>query len=781
MKGNKLLLRFPFVLLAVLALNACHRDSVDDYLSASSDKVEIVNGRGQVTIHSNVKWNVTWTSEWLNCPEKEGQGEKLLQFTAEENPDTTERSGTLTVKNTAGTLAVNINVWQKGTPVPPDPDEITLNAQTSAELSVAAAEGKSGVTVSANNSWTMSRPEYSEGSTDWISFKDYAPNTAYEKRTVFVEMDIKENTTVSERSAVITFTCGKASARLTVKQAKAGEFLTVDNQTSTSVTFDKKDADSKTFSVESNVSWEVNSDESWCTVSPKSGSNNGTVTVNVTANPSSTERTATVTVKGGGITRTVKVTQAGGIVLLVNNSTSTTVNFDKKDASSKTFSVESNVSWEVSSDQSWCTVSPKSGSNNGTVTVNVTANTGSTERKATVTVKGGGITRTVTVTQAGEIVLLVNNSTSTTVNFDKKDASSKTFSVESNVSWEVSSDQNWCTVSPKSGSNNGTVTVNVTANPNSTERKATVKVTGGGITRTATVTQAGEAFLTVDNNTSTTVTFDKENADSKNFSIESNVSWDVNSDQNWCTVSPSSGKDYRTVTVYVTANPNSTQRTATVTVTGGNITRYVTVTQAAAEEKYLRVYEENSFSFDRKSSISNFRIESNVSWTINRSSLPDWLTLTQYFGSNDARVSATVKPNNDEGPRYADITVSGDGVASKTIHVSQTGVTLSISPGQLELDGEGNSKSMTINCNGDWTINYGDYPSWCTIASSSRSGSGTKTIYIAAEKNTGEERYGTITVTSGNVRVSVKVSQKSGKVVPGENDNPLPQYSRKKK
>ena len=875
MKRISFLLRFPLVLLAVLALTACPPDPVEDFLSASSDKVEIVNGRGEVTILSNVKWNVTSKPTWLNCPETEGQGEKLLQFTAEENPDTTQRSGTLTVKSTAGNMAVNINVWQKGTPKPgpdPDPDVITLNTQTSAVLNVAFSEGEYGVTVSASNSWSMSEPEYSEGSSGWITFANYTSGTTYGKGEVYVKMNIKENPTVTERSAVITFTCGKASARLTVNQAKAGErltigddknttishvfknnekdsvkfkvesnvtwkatsdknwckvspeqhsndgeitivaeknddkdsrpavvtvssgnltckvnvtqpgrgaFLTVNNATSTTVDFTKKDADSKTFSIQSNVSWEVSSDQNWCTVSPKSGSNGGTVTVNVTANTGSTERTAKVTVKGGGITRTVTVTQAGEIVILVNNSTSTTVDFDTKDARSKSFSIESNVSWEVSSNQSWCTVSPKSGSNNGTVTVNVTANTGSIERTATVTVKGGGITRTVTVTQAGEIVILVNNSTSTTVDFDTKDARSKTFTVQSNVSWEVSSDQSWCTVSPKSGSNNGTVTVNVTANPVSTERTAKVTVKGGGITRTVTVTQPGEPFLTVDNKTSTTVAFDKKNADSKIFSIESNVSWEVSSDKGWCTVSPSSGKDYGTVTVYVTANTGSTNRTATVIVTGGGITRRVTVTQVRPVEKYLRVVEENSFSFDRQSSISNFRIESNVSWTINS---PDWITLSQYSGLNDARVSATVKEKKDEGSRNADIIVSGDGVSSKTIHVTQSGVTLSLSTDHLELDAEGNSRQITIYCNGEWNIDFGIYhPEWCTIAYSDRMGNGDKTISIAANKNTGEQRSGHVTITSGNVHKYLTVVQEQGRAVPGENDNPLPQYSRKKK
>jgi chitodextrinase len=70
-------------------------------------------------------------------------------------------------------------------------------------------------------------------------------------------------------------------------------------------------------------------------------------------------------------------------------------------AGSSPIAVTSNVSWTATDNQSWITVSPASGSNNGTVNVTVTANTGSTSRAGTVTIAGGSITRTIAVTQSG--------------------------------------------------------------------------------------------------------------------------------------------------------------------------------------------------------------------------------------------------------------------------------------------------------------------------------------------------------------------------------------------
>lgn len=68
-------------------------------------------------------------------------------------------------------------------------------------------------------------------------------------------------------------------------------------------------------------------------------------------------------------------------------------------AGSQNVSINSNVTWTVTDNQTWITVSPTSGSNNATITVSATANTG-TARSGTITVTGGGLTRTIAVSQS---------------------------------------------------------------------------------------------------------------------------------------------------------------------------------------------------------------------------------------------------------------------------------------------------------------------------------------------------------------------------------------------
>ncbi|MES1263906.1 MAG: cellulase family glycosylhydrolase, partial [Peristeroidobacter soli] len=70
----------------------------------------------------------------------------------------------------------------------------------------------------------------------------------------------------------------------------------------------------------------------------------------------------------------------------------TTLSFASAAAASPV-ALTANVSWTVTDNQTWLTVSPTSGSNNGSLTVSVTANTGTAARSGTVTLTGGGLTR----------------------------------------------------------------------------------------------------------------------------------------------------------------------------------------------------------------------------------------------------------------------------------------------------------------------------------------------------------------------------------------------------
>jgi hypothetical protein len=67
-----------------------------------------------------------------------------------------------------------------------------------------------------------------------------------------------------------------------------------------------------------------------------------------------------------------------------------------------TVTLTSNLNWSVTDNQSWLTVSPANGSNNGSLSVTAAANTGAA-RSGLVTVTGGSISQTINVTQSAAV------------------------------------------------------------------------------------------------------------------------------------------------------------------------------------------------------------------------------------------------------------------------------------------------------------------------------------------------------------------------------------------
>lgn len=140
----------------------------------------------------------------------------------------------------------------------------------------------------------------------------------------------------------------------------------------------------KTVNITSNTSWTASSNQAWVTVSPKAGTENDELTIKVSANTSTSPRNATVTISSGDTSKTIEIIQDGKSTTLSVSKTS--LNFTEG-GGSQSITVSSNESWTLASNQSWCTVSPSNGSNDGTITITVTANS-SSARTAKVTVKG---------------------------------------------------------------------------------------------------------------------------------------------------------------------------------------------------------------------------------------------------------------------------------------------------------------------------------------------------------------------------------------------------------
>ena len=345
------------------------------------------------------------------------------------------------------------------------------------------------------------------------------------------------------------------------------------------------------------LSWNASSTASWLSVSPPSGTGSGSlaVTANVTGLSPGTYNTA-ITVTGTGATNSpqsipVSFTVAAPATTLTVGSPSLafTATQGAGNPAAQSLSITSNVAWSVSDSVSWLTVGPASGSNNGMVTVTVDTTTATVgTNTGIITVTGGGLTRTVnvTLTLSAPAPTLTVGSSSLTFSGTQGAANpaAQSLAITSNVAWSVSNSVSWLTLSPASGSNNGTVTVSVdVATATVGTNTGTITVTGSGLTRTVTVTLTLTAAPTTLNVTPGSLTFTATqgaaNPVNQTLAVTSNTNWTVSDNVGWLTVNPASASNNGNITVSInTATATAGTNVATITLTGGGVTKTVDVT-----------------------------------------------------------------------------------------------------------------------------------------------------------------------------------------------------------
>ena len=122
-----------------------------------------------------------------------------------------------------------------------------------------------------------------------------------------------------------------------------------------------------------------------------------------------------------------------------------------------------------------------------------------------------------------------------------------------------------------------------------------------------------------------------------------------------CNTISGSGND--SIIVEYTENPNTTQRTGTITVTGGGITDTVTVTQSS--QPFILTITPSERSVGYTSGSTDFTVESNTGWTISKDA--DWLSVNPVSGSGNNQITVEFTENLTTTVRIGEIDVrAGD-------------------------------------------------------------------------------------------------------------------------
>ena len=244
--------------------------------------------------------------------------------------------------------------------------------------------------------------------------------------------------------------------------------------------------------------------------------------------------------------------------------------------------------------------------------------------------------------------------------------------------------------------------------------------------------------------------------------LKSNGDWTINPTAEWIVVSPMSGKGDVTLTLTVEANTTGEDRSTQIKATTKDNTATLVVTQGAQSPQpqyYLNVSPKN-YRCGGTGGEFTVEVSSNLDWTV---TTPQWITCSVMEGFDDATVTLTISPIEDEKieMREADVLFESS-LASDKVHVVQTVdpiMGIEIMPKNLEFVCTGETKIIAVFTEDAWTASM--EVDWVTL--SQTEGQGDAEIRVTLGENPGYEQRQTTVLftTAGGAQAMLGIRQEA--------------------
>lgn len=329
-------------------------------------------GSQELAVLSNTSWTVSSVPSWITVSPSNGEGDGKVKVTAQDNPNTANRSGVIHITQSGLSIDVVITVSQAGKTF--DVNTTILNYEDKQETQT--------VEILTDGTWNARTDD------TWITL---SPSSASGNSTLSVT--VAENPNDSERSGQVIISMGDKSSTISVVQK--GKYFTVSNSL---LTYTSKGG-SMNIAVTTNDTWtaKIENSPTWLQLSSTSGSGNIDVKVTASDNPSVNSRSATIvfqTTHNQSVR--VMVTQDARYL----NVDTREVLFYSKGGTSEAITVSTDGAYSISCSDSWLSVNQSK----NTFTVTATENTTTDARIGYITIaladlKEGSYSLKLTVTQ----------------------------------------------------------------------------------------------------------------------------------------------------------------------------------------------------------------------------------------------------------------------------------------------------------------------------------------------------------------------------------------------
>lgn len=556
---------------------------------------------------------------------------------------------------------------------------------------------------------------------DWINL---SPNSG--EVTSHVSLTVSENPSGESGRTAIFF------LKSTLPEWEYSRALSCDQPRATAELILEKNvlhfgggAETQTINITANCSWSATSDASW--VSLKSDVDNGVLEVYVSPNSGKNYRLSSIYINyGNGRSKAVNVSQYPATI----SSSITSLEYDNV-ASSYVLSIESEADWTSTVSDSWINVTPKKGnSGKSDVAIEVSPNTSVESRTGHVAFNTGSESKLqIDIVQRGLYI-----ETSEELYFS---ASEETLSlnINSNTDWQILNSPNWLELSKTNGSGDDVISVVVSDNPNSASRSGEIVIGANGLDMNFVVHvyQQGKKLIPIPH----VIEF-SDSSGTKMFNVLSNAIWTSTCSDLWFNATPEKGEGNAQISVSVTENQSSIERTGNIEYKYADATTTVVVSQLA---KYLTI-DNKVFDFVSTGGTHTIDIATNSKWTAEVEHQVSWLKLSANSGKGDTQLVITAEDNPTINVRSTAIIIKSDHSQDVRILVSQQPRTLSISSQKVMFFADGGySEYISVNTDGKYTVTSD--ASWFTISE----GQG-NTFRIYSAKNRGNDfREGKVTIT----------------------------------
>ena len=507
----------------------------------------------------------------------------------------------------------------------------------------------------------------------------------------------------------------------------AGCAKKVDVALSTSTLNIAAEGESVEVTLTSNGDWTIDACPEWLTVNPTSGNGNATLTLTAPLNDTEATRSGEMHVSTKDNAATLTVTQEA----VEKDYIIVSPELIESEAEGGTFTltVSSNCDWRANTSADWVSCEPAGGNGNETVTVTLLPIEGDIElREANIVFSGAGseLHPVRVIQHAGEqIYISIDPST---LPFDY-DGGIQSVSVLSNGSWTVSTDADWYTLTPTSGNGDAEVTVTVSENELMEARVGFVTfLSESGVSVQLDIKQEAAPdphYLEV---TPLAVNIDKDGG-SADITISCDEDWAVMVEDNWVSLSTTTGSGNGTFTVTAGPNTVSEVRKTDVTVVSGSLSRRVVVTQAAGEEPVSISISPDTLFVSASGGLQHISITANSSWIL-ESSDEQWISFLTSSGTGDAELDIIVDLNESSEGRMGTVSIYHNLMMMGRVVVVQEGRPNIFETDVTEINvrPEGGEYTIQLTANQSWTT--GCDSGWMKCTPESGNGNGTLVVNV---------------------------------------------------